>query len=185
MSHKIFGYLAVISSLLLSTPVWSQDWIVDSQRSSVGIVSQNPFGEITGTINKWNGKIEFDPDHLDKSHVIINIDTGSIQTADYQWTHLLPQPDWLSSQAFPTATFEATSFSYQGGNAYEAMGTVVIRGIRRNISLPFTFDRDGQTARAQGMLSLLRTDFNIGGVLENTRDMSIMVGVKFDLTATH
>jgi len=184
MRRSVLTCSAVLTCLTLAFPAWSADWTVDKKSSSVGIVGKKMTGPITGTVNKWDGKINFDPNNLDKSHVIINVDVGSINMSDKQLDQILPQPDWLSAKIFPQATFESTSISHVGGNAYEAAGTVTIRGVKQNVALPFTVDMDERTARAQGFLSLIRTDFGIGGLLGDVPDMGIMVGVTFDLTAT-
>ena len=175
---------ALLSCMSFALPAGAQDWTVDQKRSSMEIVGKKPTGTLSGSIQKWDGKINFDPEHLESSHVIINVDVGSINMGDRQWNSVLPTPDWLSAKAFPLATFESTSFTHKGGNAYEAAGTLTIRGIQQNVALPFTMDLSGQTAHAQGTLSLVRTDFGIGGVLGNNPEFGLLVGVTFNLTAT-
>ena len=184
MHRRLLTRSIFLTCLALAHPAWAQNWAVDSKKSSLEIVGKQATGPITGTIDKWDGRIFFDPNNLDASHVIINVDVGSIHMGDRQWDSVLPQPSWLSAKAFPMATFESTAITHKGANAYEAAGTLTIRGIRQNVSLPFTVDMNGQTARAQGVLSLIRTDFGIGGLLGDVPDLGIMVGVSFDLTAT-
>ena len=182
ISHLLFCSAAAL--VLAAHPLMAQNWLVDQKRSTVGIVGHKPTGPLSGSVEKWDGKIIFDPDHLDTSHVTVSIDTSSIKTNDTKWNSVLPGPDWLSSSAFPVATFESTSITRTGGNAYAADGSVTIRGIRHPVTLPFTVDLNGNTAHATGTLSLFRTDFNIGGLMENTPDFGITIGVTFDLTAT-
>ena len=146
MPRSVLTRSIFLTSLILSQPVWAQDWAVDPKRSSVGIVGKQPLEPIVGTVNKWDGTILFDPNNLEASHVVIKVDTGSISMGDHQWDTILPKPDWLSAQDFPMATFESTSFTHNGGNAYEAVGTLTIRGIKQNVTLPFNVDMFGNTA---------------------------------------
>ncbi len=179
--------LLICSSLALMgamSPVWAQDWLVDTKKSSVGIVGHKPTGPLTGSVEKWDGHIIFDPENLNASHVSVTIDTASIRTNDQQLNTLLPGSDWLSANTFPMATFESTSITHTGGNAYAAAGTVTIRGIRQAVTVPFTVDILNNTAHAQGTFSVLRTDFGIGSLMENTPDLGFSIGVTFDLNAT-
>ena len=184
MSHTAMTCLLIGLGLTLSLPASAQDWKVDKQHSHVGIVGKKAKSSIAGTVNSWDGRINFDPDHLDQSHVVINVDVGSIRTDDRQWDAVLPGADWLAAKTFPTATFESTQISHVSGNAYQASGVLSVRGIRQNVTLPFTLDMGDQTAHAQGVLTLVRTDFNIGGVTADTPDYAATIGVSFDLTAT-
>jgi polyisoprenoid-binding protein YceI len=161
------------------------DWTVDPGRSSVAITGTEGKTPFSGTVGQWQGTIFFDPKSLDTSHVSVTVDVGSIKTGDASRDTVLPTAGWLAAKAFPTATFESNKLVSLGGDAYEALGTVTIRGVRRSVVLPFTVDMDGQTARARGTLSLMRTDFGVGeGVLGAQPNISIELGVVFDLTAT-
>jgi len=184
MRRSLILLCAAFAVFAGACPVSAQDWTVDKKKSSVRIVGKKPTGPLTGAVDKWDGKIIFDPEHLDTSRVSVSIDVGSIRIDDKQWDTVLPGPKWLAAKAFPLATFESTDIHFKGGNAYEADGTVTVRGIRQSVSLPFTVDMTGGTARAKGTLSLIRTDFGIGGVMETEPDIGILVGVTFDLTAS-
>ncbi len=72
-------------------------------------------------------------------------------TGDAQRDAALPQAEWFDTKANAQARFEATRFAARG-DAYEAIGTLTIRGIRRDAVLPFRLTRDGATARAVGHL---------------------------------
>lgn len=186
--RPLFFYCFIVASTLsAAAPSYagSKDWTIDPAQSKVDITGKGGDHPFFGTINKWQGSIYFDPKSLDTSHVKITVDVGSIKTQNPQDDLVLPTTQWLAAKAFPTATFESSEIISTGGDGYEARGTVTIRGVRRSVALPFTVDMDGQTARARGTLSLIRTDFGVGeGVLGAQPNIAAELGVVFDLTAT-
>ena len=184
MPRPILYRTVLLGCLGLTCPAMAQDWAVDKQHSQVGIVGKTAKTAISGTVKNWDGKINFDPNHLDTSHVVINVDVGSIKTSDQKLDVILPGAEWLAAKTFPLATFESSTITHVGGNSYEADGVLTIRGIRQNVALPFTVDLNDQTAHAQGVLTLARTDFGIGGVVNDVTDYAVTIGVVFDLTAT-
>ena len=70
--------------------------------------------------------------------------------------------DWFDTKKFPKAVFTSTKIHQTGEHAYSADGTLTIKGVARPTSLPFTLMQDGDHWRAQGKVTLLRSDFHIG-----------------------
>jgi len=80
--------------------------------------------------------------------------------------------------------FDAQSFRAQGGNAYDAAGTLTIRGISKSVILPFTLDINGATAHAKGHLDIVRSSFGVGqGAWATGQWVALDVGVDLDITA--
>ncbi|WP_264785676.1 YceI family protein, partial [Gluconobacter cerinus] len=105
-------------------------------------------------------------------------------TGDQQRDGALPGKDWFNVAGFPSAVFDAQSFRAMGGNSYEAVGTLTIRGISKPVTLPFTLDINGTTAHAKGHLDLVRSDFGVGqGPWASGQWVSLNVGVDMDITA--
>ena len=177
--------MAVVAGALLGGNAWAQTWQIDPSSSSLGITGKGVEGPFVGTVNRWNGKIDFDPQHPERAHIKVDADVASLFTGSKKLDEVLPQQQWLASKLFPEATFEANSVVPKGGNSYEAVGFLSIRGIRREMVLPFTLDTEGNTAHAKGTFSLVRTDYGVGdGVLGAMSAMGLEVGIVFDLTAT-
>ncbi|MEH0071471.1 YceI family protein [Pannonibacter sp. Pt2-lr] len=89
----------------------------------------------------------------------------------------------MATEAFPEARFTSTSVTAKGGNAYEAQGTLSLRGEEKPVTLAFTLDIAGDTAVAKGTASLSRSAYGIGASVgqDNLKDA---VAVAIDLTAT-
>jgi polyisoprenoid-binding protein YceI len=116
---------------------------------------------------------------------VVDIDLASAEIGDAQRDASLPQAAWFDVKAASQARFEATRFVAKGGDASEAIGSLTIRGIRRDAVLLFRLTRAGATARAVGHLDLVRTQFGVGqGPWASGQWVALEVGVDIDLTAT-
>ncbi len=110
--------------------------------------------------------------------------TGSAATADTQRDEALPGDDWFAAAKFPTATFEATGFAPKGGDKFETTGKLTIRGISKDIVLPFALTVNGDVAHAVGTAKLTRTAFGVGqGAWATDQYVALDVDVSIDLTA--
>ena len=48
------------------------------------------------------------------------------------------------------------------GDAYEAVGTLTLRGVTKALTLPFTLELNETSAHAKGHAELIRSTFGIG-----------------------
>lgn len=162
---KIIAFLYAI--LLFSAPSFAGEaapptWTVDPAASAIGFSGTSSGREFTGTFKHWTADIKFDPASLETSSVSVDIDTGSAVTGDKTYDGTLPTPEWLNIKAFPTATFQSKTFRRTGDTAYEADGTLTIKGISQNITLPFTLTIENGKATMEAATTLDRLLYKIG-----------------------
>lgn len=166
-------------------PAQAAPWNVDPAHSRIGFAGSQGGAPFTGSFKHWDAKIDFDPANPAAGHALVTIDMASAATGDSDKDGALPQAEWFDTAAFPQAVFEATTFRAKGGNAYEAVGTLTIRGIKKDVTLPFTLDTTGPDAHALGRLTLVRTDYAIGqGAWARPDVVALEVAVTVDLAAT-
>jgi polyisoprenoid-binding protein YceI len=137
-------------------------WTVNAAQSSLGFATRWDGNPVTGTFSNWNADIRFDPRNLRASRVRVTVATGSVTSSTREAVDNLPGTDWLSSRAFPNATYEASAFTALGGNRYRADGTLTLKGVRHRLSLPFTLDINGTTATMNGTAALNRLPLRVG-----------------------
>jgi polyisoprenoid-binding protein YceI len=137
-------------------------WAVNAAQSSIGFSTRWDGRAVTGSFADWTADIRFDPRNLRTSRVRVEVRTGSVRSATREAVDNLPGSDWFSSRAFPTATYEATSFTALGGNRYRANGTLTVKGVRHRLALPFTLDINGTTATMNGTAALNRLPLRLG-----------------------
>ena len=177
--------LVLAAALLWSGIAHAADWTVDAGKSRLGFIGSQSGSPFEGHFSRWTAKIAFDPAHPAAGSAVVEIDMASATTGDLQKDQSLPQADWFDAKTFPQARFEATSFRPKGGNAFEAVGSLSIRGVKKDVVLPFTLDVAGPAAHAKGKLDLVRTDYGVGQGPWKAADMvALNVAVTIDLVAT-
>jgi polyisoprenoid-binding protein YceI len=176
-----------LAVVLLAAPACAEAaaWTVDPARSRIGFSGVQVGAPFQGRFKRFSAQIDFDPAASEAGRAVVDVDLASAETGDAQRDTSLPQAEWFDTKATPQARFEATRFVAKGGDAYEAVGSLTIRGIRRDAVLPFRLTREGSTARAVGHLDLVRTQFGVGqGPWASGQWVALEVGVDIDLTAT-
>lgn len=178
------AFAAVAATLFLARPGLAAEWTIDAAHSTLGFSGVQTGSPFSGHFGTFDGAISFDPAHPEAGHARIAIDIASAATGDRQRDGAMPGRDWFDVKGFPNAVFEATRFAAKGGNAYEAIGTLTIRGVSRPETLPFTLEIDGDVAHARGHLDLIRSAFGVGqGPWASGQWVALAVGVDVDLSA--
>ena len=178
--------LATFSAALALScgPVLAATWTIEPSASKLGFSGVQTDQPFSGTFKSWTGTVDYDPAKPEAAHVLITIDTGSATTGDTQRDEALPGEDWFSAKKFPKATFEANGFSPKGGANFETQGKLGIRGISKDVMLPFTLTLDGDKAHVVGTAKLLRTAFGVGqGAWATDQYVALDVNVSIDLMA--
>ena len=71
-----------------------------------------------------------------------------------------------------------------GGNKYEALGKMTIKGQTRDVVAPFTFKQDGASGVFDGGFVLKRMDFGIGeGPWADVSAVANEIDIKFHVVA--
>jgi polyisoprenoid-binding protein YceI len=168
----------------IASPALAADWTVQPAQSTLGFSGMQTGAPFQGVFTQWTAQISFDPANPQAAHVKVIIKTASAKTGDTQRDTAMPDPDWFDVSAFPQAVFEATGFTPEGGNKYQAAGTLTIRGVSQKVALPFTLVITGNQAEAKGEISLLRTAYGVGQGNWSSGDwVGLNAGVTFDLVA--
>lgn len=172
--------------LLLATPASAaQHWKVDFAKSTLGFTV--PWGgqPFKGVFRSWKADIDFDPADLAHARAAITIDIGSETSGDSETDDGIKGAEGFAVSQFPNAVFRATGFTHKGGNQYVAAGTLSVKGIARDVTLPFTLTLSGNTAHVVGHAQVVRTEFTVGtGEWAKPDPVSQAVTVNVDLTAT-
>jgi polyisoprenoid-binding protein YceI len=174
--------------LVLAGPVHSAPaiWIVDPTKSSLGWVVEISGQKVAGRFKSFDAVIAFDPADLANSSAKVTIEMSGPESGDATRDVMLTKPDWFASADHPRAVYQTTGFIAKGGNAYEAKGTLTLKGVTKDVALPFTLTISGDTAVAKGQTTLARHAFNIGQGkdFETDKPVALNVTVMVNVTAT-
>ncbi|GBQ92491.1 hypothetical protein AA23498_1465 [Acetobacter nitrogenifigens DSM 23921 = NBRC 105050] len=181
--HK-FLPVVIAGALALSAPAFAADWSVKGGDGALGFSGTQTGKGFSGRFGKYDGSITLDPAHPESGHAKITVDMTSATTGDSQRDGALPGHDWFDVKTFPTAVFEVKDFKAKGGDAYDAEGTLTIKGVSKAVVLPLTIDINGSTLHAKGHLQLVRSAFSVGtGPWTSGQWVALEVGVDVDVTA--
>lgn len=181
---NLSGGVAGLTALLAAAPAWAAHWQVDAAHSRLGFAGVQLGTPFQGGFGGFQASIDFDPADPRSAHVVVTVDLASAHTGDAQRDGAMPGAEWFDTAKSREARFEATGFVAKGGDAYEALGTLSLRGAAKTCTLVFTLTTTGDTAHAIGHADVLRTDFGVGqGPWSTDEYVALQVSVTFDLAA--
>ncbi len=166
-------------------PAAAPVWTVDKPASRLGFrATANGVG-FDGQFRTWDAQIAFDPKNLKASHVMVSVTMASVITGDPTRDQMLPTADWFEVSRFGKSTFETTSIAQTGPDHYVANGTLMMHGVKRPVSLPFSLKITGDVATMDGATTLDRMQFGpLGkGQAGGPETVAPQVAVNVKLTA--
>lgn len=139
----------------------ASDWTVDYAESQLTITGTAFKIEREATFEDWKADVSFDPDNPADSRFDLLFYTESFSTPIDDMTSSAKSETWFHVSEHPEARFTADTVKKLDG-AYEAMGTLTIKGISREVPVRFTLEQENGKAVARGGVIIDRTDFNVG-----------------------
>ena len=154
------------------TAIQSVDWKI-SDNYSVKFDGGDPSGEFKG----MKGTISFDAANLKDSKFVVSIDVATINTGNGMKNTHAKSVKWLDAEKFPLIAFTSTEIT-KTASGYEAKGTLDMHGVQKEITLPFTFDKNIFT----GSISVNRMDYNINTAEPNHGGQVMKVDIQVPVT---
>lgn len=160
------------------------EWAIVKDQTKLAFKASLYGSEFEGVFHDVDGTIRFNPDDLANASADIRIDMKNVTTGDADRDSNVKNAEWFDSNTHPQSRFQTLQFEQADGNNYVAIGTLTIRGVALPVTLPFTLDIQGNTAKMKGELQLNRLDFKIGtGQWEDGKSVGLPVKVLIELTA--
>jgi polyisoprenoid-binding protein YceI len=182
---KLRIVLCAVLACATMTSALGAHWNVDHTKSRLGfsvLWSGQPF---EATFKSWNADIQFDPADLAHSHANVTIDLGSETSGSPDNDDGLKGAEGFAVTQLPSARFETTGITANGGNKYVAMGRLTLHGVSKPVALPFVLAISENSAHMTGKVVVLRTDFGLGkGEWASPATIAHEVAITVDLIAT-
>jgi polyisoprenoid-binding protein YceI len=186
---KILGLsLAILAAA--GSAFAADEYKIDPVHSSVGFaVKHMVVNTVHGRFTDLNGTILYDDKDPAKSAVNVTIKTASINTDNSGRDNDLRSANFLDAEKFPEITFKSSSVEKKG-NGFVAHGTLTIRGVSKDVDLPFALNGPIDTGRgkllgAEAGLTINRQDYGVawsrslaGGELIVANDVRIEINVE-------
>jgi len=160
---------------------------VDSVHSSVNFVARHLVAaKVRGQFTEFAGVVTIG-ETAEASSVEATVQAASITTANEMRDGHLKSPDFLDLENHPTLTLKSTSISPKGGDKYNLVADLTLRGVTKSVTFELEYLGTGPgmapgvtVAGFEATGDIDRRDFNINfeGTLENG---SLVVGNKIIL----
>ena len=146
----------LIATLLLIgasafTFIQSQNWKV-ADGYSIKFDGGDPSGEFTGL----KGTIQFDEKNLAASKFDMTLDVASINTGNGMKNTHAKGATWFDAEKYPTIGFVSSAIT-KTADGFEAKGTLDMHGVKKEITMPFTFANNTFASN----IEVNRMDFNL------------------------
>ncbi len=158
----------------------TSNWTVEEGTLSISVAQLGT--PVTGSFADWQAAIDFDEEmRADGTHggVEVSVATGSLTLGSV--SAQATGAEFLSSGAFPTATYVATI--HPDETDYVARGTLALRGVEIGLDLPFTLAIEGDAATMSGQATLDRRDFGMGETYPDESSVGFAVTLDIALRA--
>jgi polyisoprenoid-binding protein YceI len=111
---------------------------IDPGHSTVGFkVRHMVLTNVTGRFDAFEGVINYDAENIENSSVEVKIEAASINTNHEKRDGDLRGGEFLAADKHPEITFKSKKV-IESEDGYVAVGDLTIRGVTKEVELPFT-----------------------------------------------
>ena len=183
--HRYFLPLAGL--LLACAPTHSQAAefnLVQTNKSTLAFAYKQMGVPMEGNFGKFSVRINFDPARVNAAQAQIEVDLASIDTGSNEANDEVAGKQWFNTRMFPSAQFVSTGVKALGGNRYEVLGKLTLKGKALDVAAPFTFRQEGAAGVFDGAFILKRLDYAIGeGAWTDVSAVANEIQIKFHVVA--
>ena len=173
----------VLLAALTAAPAWSDT--VDYKKSHIGFTFKQMNVPVEGQFPKFTANITFNPATPETGKAEIEVDLASIDTGSADGDTEVKRKLWFNVDTFPKAKFTSTAIKPLGGNKYEVVGTLGIKGRSRDLKFPVTLKPEAGGTLFEGAFPVLRLQFGIGEAQwSDTETVADEVQVRFRIFVT-
>lgn len=112
---------------------------IDPVHSAIGFRVRHFFSYVNGNFKKFEGTINLDSDHPEKSSVNATIDVASIDTKNDNRDQDLRSDHFFDVAKYPTITFKSRSVKQTGADSADVLGDLSMHGVTKEITLHVKF----------------------------------------------
>jgi len=155
-----------------------------AEQSTLRFVSRQMGVPIDGRFGKFAVVLSFDPVRPANASARLDLDLASVDAGSKDANDEVVGKAWFNLKVFPSATFASTAVRPLGGERFELVGKLTIKGKTQDITAPFTFRQEGANGVFDGAFTLKRLDFGVGdGPWSDVGTVANEVQIKFHIVA--
>ena len=152
----------VLSLFFLSLLHLGNSQTIDSQLSTVEFkIGSVGFSKVKGSFSNLKGSVRFDERELSQASFNVSIDVATINTGKENRDEHLKNADFFEVEKFPVVRFISSSVT-KTANSYLVKGKLTMKGITKDVSIPFDLKNEGKNKILDGEFEVNRLDYNVG-----------------------
>ena len=180
---------AVAITLLSSVALANETYKFDQSHSTIGFSVHQFLGTTHGKFTKFDGKIDVDRDHPEKSSVTARIVVRSIDTGIVKRDNHLRSPEFFAVEKYPDIMFKSRSVKQTGPQSGDILGDLTMHGVTKPITLHVKLltspNESKQTRWSVTTDPLKRSEFNLmfAQAAESMSGISQTVAINIEIEA--
>ena len=188
MKLRIVTAAAAIT-LLSSVALANETYKFDQSHSTIGFSVHQFLGTTHGKFTKFDGKIDVDREHPEKSSVTARIVVRSIDTGIVKRDNHLRSPEFFAVEKYPDIMFKSRSVKQTGPQAGDILGDLTMHGVTKPITLHVKLltspNESKQTRLSVTTDPLKRSEFNLmfAQAAESMSGISQTVAINIEIEA--
>lgn len=112
---------------------------IDPAHSEVFFQVRHLVTKVRGRFSDFEGTIDYNEGSPETSSVNFSIKTASIDTNVGDRDTHLRSGDFFAAEEHPTLTFKSKKITKKGGESFDVLGDLTVRGTTKEITLPVSF----------------------------------------------
>jgi polyisoprenoid-binding protein YceI len=117
----------------------AQAYTIDKAHSEVTFQVRHLLTKVRGRFSDFTGTVRVDEEEPGNSSVSLRIDAASVDTNNTDRDQHLRSDDFFAVDTYPTIEFDSSRIVRTSPETYEVTGTLTIRGVAREVTLPVTY----------------------------------------------
>ncbi|MDX2188597.1 MAG: YceI family protein [Bacteroidota bacterium] len=159
MNKLIILYLVL--SILFFQKANAGNWKFNEKESFVIFIAKNLGMSVSGKISGMKVSGNYNSENVFASNFIGSIDIATIDTKISMRDNHLKSSDYFDIKKYPKITFKSQEIK-ESGSVLKVIGDVTIKGVTKEIEIPFVIQKNGNKHTFVGDVTIQRKDFELG-----------------------
>lgn len=165
--------LAMLSALLLATPMAAAEYAIDGSHSSALFkVKHLDTAYFYGMFKDVSGTVSYDAANPSNSKIEVTIASGSVDSRNGNRDDHIKSPDFLNAKQFPTISFKSTGVKASGDDL-TITGDLTLHGVTKSVTVDAKRTGGGKHPRSGKDIIGFHASFSVD---RTAHDMDFMVG---------
>lgn len=122
-----------------TAPIAARTYAIDKAHSELVFQVRHLVTRVRGRFTDFDGTVLLDPVTPAKSSVNVSIKAATIDTGTADRDAHLRSDDFFAVDTYPALTFSSTRVTKKSDELFEVTGTLTIRGVAKEVTLPVAF----------------------------------------------